>query len=672
MRHRSSDPDRSATDKLADALQSLQHHAEQQCWRGVAVVQAASDVHFSWPTHAVVVNPAEHQYRHYLGTNTSLLVLDLRSSLHGDAIAACLPTVIGGGIAVLLLPLTLTPFAKRLVAALPELLGQHLHFPLSASTGKAAEAPSAIDLSHLCLPTKPTSQVVEASQLNSEQRGVLEAIHQHLLDAVAAPVLINAARGRGKSTVLGVLAAQLQEHGYSVVVSAPSKRQLESLNRSAGQSLTYLPPDALVAEPIQTDILILDEAASLPQHMLDRLVERYPSIIMATTSEGYETCGRGFLLRFQRRLAQQFQQFLTCTLHAPVRFAPHCPTEAWLHQALLLNPTAENSFTPNTKASEPACASSVHYTHVHATELNEAQLRECFHLLMDAHYQTSPNDLKLLLDDPNHQLVIQHSTRRQSKELTAVAWLCYEGGLSDAMANAVVQGTRRPAGNLLAQSLAYYFQFAAAARARWLRITRVAVHPQLQNQGLGRHLITHILASAPADIDGIGTSFASTPAINRFWRRHQFVPVRLGARRDPTTGCHALIMLYPLRDPWRSHARHWSQAWHQEMDAMQRLYALPAELFSALQPLPEVEAGVYQAWAHQRLSAFAQGHLDISLVRPTMVTALASYFVDDELLAQVALDKPLTNAFKQRYQLSGRKEAVRRAREICFKLLRTI
>lgn len=655
----------SCSEALLERLHTLQYQAKSHGWRGLVFLQTASDTLLQWPEHALVLDTDINQYRQHLGTSNALLVLDMRASMHADAIAACLPTVHAGGLAILVMPKTLPLFAQRLASLLPNTFAQHI--VLAPASSNATHSNQAlVDLRRLALTPLPRALITQPNQLNPEQLELLNLLRTHIETKRKAPALINAPRGRGKSTVLGILAAQLIQQGYSVAISAPSRRQAETLQTSAGQALRFVAPDALLANSEPADVIILDEAASLPIHMLNALLARYPTLIMATTSEGYETCGRGFLLRFQQRLQREFSNYLQASLQQAVRFAPNCPVEAWLHHALLLNPHTSQV------VSEPAQPTprlkQLSYLETHASKLDENWLQQCFFLLMDAHYQTSANDLKLLLDDAKHRLIVQHD----GSQVIGVTWLCREGGLSHQLAVEVVAGTRRPTGNLLAQGLAYYFQHVAAAQAQWLRVVRIAVAPNLQNRGLGRQLLKHLIANAPPDITAIGTSFASTPSINRFWRRANFLPVRLGARKDAATGCHALVMLYPIEQAWQHELTRWTKFWHAEVSSFQLLYQLPSKLFTALEPLPEVTESDYRRWAKQRIRAFTQHQLEFALVRTTLITLFAEHLATHDLLKHMALNLPLTEQIKDTYQVTGRKDSIERIREVCFRLLTTI
>ncbi|MDK6572286.1 GNAT family N-acetyltransferase, partial [Escherichia coli] len=89
------------------------------------------------------------------------------------------------------------------------------------------------------------------------------------------------------------------------------------------------------------------------------------------------------------------------------------------------------------------------------------------------------------------------------------------------LSRAVWAGFRRPRGNLVAQSLAAHGGSPLAATLRGLRVSRIAVHPTRQREGLGRKMIADIAADA-AGYDYLSVSFGYTAELWRFWQRCGF------------------------------------------------------------------------------------------------------------------------------------------------------
>ncbi|MCK5917766.1 MAG: tRNA(Met) cytidine acetyltransferase, partial [Cocleimonas sp.] len=175
---------------------------------------------------------------------------------------------------------------------------------------------------------------------------------------------------------------------------------------------------------------------------------------------------------------------------------------------------------------------------------NETLLREIFGLLLSAHYQTRPSDLVRLLDDNNYQIFTIHYHRH----LVATALIAQEGGFSEALAEEIYNGNRRPQGHLIPQVLATHAGIKEAPCYYGDRIMRIAVHPELQGHGLGSHLLHFLInySKQQNKADYIATSFGATPELIAFWRNANFKSVQIGMKRDASSGTHSIIMLHPF------------------------------------------------------------------------------------------------------------------------------
>ncbi|MBU5924922.1 tRNA(Met) cytidine acetyltransferase TmcA [Enterobacter sichuanensis] len=348
-----------------------------------------------------------------------------------------------------------------------------------------------------------------------EQAAILEVL-QEMSRGIAA---VTAARGRGKSALAGML---LHRIAGSAVVTAPTKGATESIARFAGERFHFMAPDALLASSHQADWLIVDEAAAIPGPLLEKLVSRFPRVLLTTTVQGYEGTGRGFLLKFCGRFAG-LQRY---SLSTPVRWAAGCPLERIVASALLFDdtlldrrPEGEVRITSLTPA---------------AWERRPALVASVYELLCAAHYRTSPLDLRRMMDAPGQQFAVAEA----NPVIAGALWLVEEGGLSPALSRAVWAGFRRPRGNLVAQSLAAHGGSPLAATLRGRRVTRIAVHPHRQREGIGQALIR----SASGE-DYLSVSFGYTEELWRFWQQCGFVLVRMGSHREASSGCYTAMAL---------------------------------------------------------------------------------------------------------------------------------
>jgi len=268
-----------------------------------------------------------------------------------------------------------------------------------------------------------------------------------------------------------------------------------------------------------------------------RLLRLYGRIAFATTVHGYEGTGRGFEIRFRRHLERIAPGWREVRLEYPIRYAPDDPLEAFAARGLLLD--AEPA--PFSEVAE-AWPDTCRFERLDRGTLarDDLVLSQVFGLLVLAHYQTRPMDLRHLLDGPNMEVfVLGHEGR-----IVATALVAMEGGLDTNLAQEIFAGRRRPRGHLLPQTLCAHAGLFEATRLRFARIVRIAVHPAAQGRGLGRSLINGILRDDwTADADLVGASFGATLDLLDFWRHCNFTPVHIGTARNAATGAHAAVVL---------------------------------------------------------------------------------------------------------------------------------
>lgn len=351
--------------------------------------------------------------------------------------------------------------------------------------------------------------------------------------------VVTAGRGRGKSALAGMLIRKL---GGDAIVTAPARGATEVMAAFADDAFRFMAPDALLASDVQAAWLIVDEAAAIPAPVLHQLVARFPRTLLTTTVQGYEGTGRGFLLKF----CASFTHLRQFSLTAPIRWASGCPLEALIGEALLFDDETFARALPGAAALETVSQ----HSWQHQAGLAEAM----YQLLSGAHYRTSPLDLRRMMDAPGQHFICA----RVENGAAGALWLVEEGGLAPALSQAVWAGFRRPRGNLVAQSLAAHGGSPLAATLSGQRITRIAVHPSRQREGLGQALVARAVAQG-ASLDYLSVSFGYTPELWRFWQRCGFTLVRLGTHREASSGCYTAMALYPLTPAGRELVQQESQ-----------------------------------------------------------------------------------------------------------------
>ena len=514
---------------------------------------------------------------------------------------------------------------------------------------------SKVAVSEVAASKVAASKVSVCFDPSSEQLSVIDAVKK-LSEQSTGMVLLNADRGRGKSVALGLAVKDLLTHSQlRIGIVASLRSQVNNLfaaigNEANSANLSFMAVDQLITDaaifqegPNATaeagnqqqnshseksiyDVLIVDEAAAIPLPILYQLVDIAPRIIFSSTLHGYEGSGRGFSLRFKDYLLAQNKPLQMLSLIEPIRWASGDPLETFFNQLLILN--ADSRINDMAKV-EP---SSIHIRIVSHVELlaNEALLRSVFSLLVDAHYQTRPSDLRQLLDVPYLRLWIAECSI--TKKVIGVLLAYEEGGFTndyDELLEQIANGKRRPQGNLLSQSLASQTANTHWCQVKSLRVTRIAVAESYRRQGIASKLLTSLDIFAQAEAcDYWGSSFGFESRLLAFWQRHEALPVHVGLHRDKASGLRNLMVVKPLTKTFST----LSDALHQQLIIdlpfwhAQYLADISSDTLMLLSNGDSSAAlgGLASGYDQGRIKRFVDGELTYDKVYPSLYRMLMS------------------------------------------------
>jgi tRNA(Met) cytidine acetyltransferase len=440
---------------------------------------------------------------------------------------------------------------------------------------------------------------------------VLEALRGADAGGESPAIVVEADRGRGKSSAAGLAAGALAREGKDVLVTAPARRSAADLFARARERLTqaealeadedgtlladsggrvrFVRPPEAVGLPDDPDAVIVDEAAALPVSLLEGFLAG-PPVAFCTTVHGYEGAGRSFDVRFRESLAASERPVTDVRLDDPIRYAAGDPVESWAFRALLLD-----ARPPVEQLVADATPESVEYEELTTEELlaDEQLLRETFGLLVLAHYRTEPDDLARLLDAPNLTCrALLHEGR-----VVSVALLAREGGLDAETRERVYRG-ERIRGNMLPDVFTSQLRDEAGGEPVGYRVMRIATHHAVRSCGLGSRLLGAVAAELreadgrAADlrserVDYLGVGYGATPELLEFWRENGYRTVHLSVTRNDTSGEHSALMLNPLTAAGEGLAARHSR-WFRER--------APGVLASALEELaPDIVRGALRA-----------------------------------------------------------------------------
>lgn len=546
-----------------------------------------------------------NRIQHELGRESRHVVFDLYDGFNVDALAAISGTLKQGGCLFILCPPLskwssfADPFEKQLYVA-PWTRADVRKLFLTRCARLFQEATTVTRIRQdepFCFPVpdqlKHTSGIqsglaeTEFSPFDTRrddfgcasasQRAAVAAILSSAQGHRNRPLVLLADRGRGKSAALGIAARELLAKNKRIVVTAPRPQAVETVLRFASnqapsdQSLSsqirFVAPDALLEQlqrqkgkQTDIDLLMVDEAAAIAPALLKAVLQLHSRVVMATTVNGYEGTGAGFRIRFTHYLDQQFPGWKSLLLDEPVRWRQGDWLETLL-QGVLMPMTAYSEPSgkvqePDTNATEESLAKTKAkcitgfegvslYEPDFSLKEEEGTLRQVFELLALAHYRTRPSDLRMLMDSANLRCLV--TKLPDSNSILAVALIAEEGRIPDTLARAILEGKRRPKGQVLPQSVAVHLGLEDTLVWRSWRVVRIAVEPQLQFQGAGSHCLSLLKEQAQAEgVMLFGSLFSATAPLLAFWQRNGFSLLRMGYTRESTSGGYSALVAIPL------------------------------------------------------------------------------------------------------------------------------
>lgn len=518
------------------------------------------------------------QLKLLLGQETDFAIFSAEEGIEADALGIVSGMIRAGGLCIICLP------EQTTFEDLPNPLLKHfLNFPLSPKDSlKGFNRYLWQQLQHTALWCTPQTPLPDLSTLKPaeevstwqgdktpDQVTALDAIHHVAYGHRKRPLVLTADRGRGKSTALGLACVELIRSGKKRITLTAARltqvqmafkaieEQIDALTYNGFECIEKRPglvvfqrndqpyriefkaPDDLIAAPYTCDILMVDESAHLPLPMIKQLLKHYSRTILATTQQGYEGSGRGFQLKLSHYLNQHYPGWKPLQLTTPIRWHAEDPLEKSINQLLLLEDELLEVKPRQHPSIEECQIERCSVLELLNSSDGKIRLKQIFQLLTQAHYQTRPNDLMQILEVPNQQLWVAQVPGQVIGVLLAVE----EGQLPKDL-----NESRRAQGHLFPQLMAKNTADRSWLTLKTLRIQRIAVQLNVQQQGIGSQLLNTFLQANQADFDCITTSYGATPELIQFWRKHRFVPLHLGLKRDKASGMHSLAMCHPLSE----------------------------------------------------------------------------------------------------------------------------
>ena len=493
-----------------------------------------------------------------------------------------------------------------------------------------------------------------------EQKWIVDKTTEILASQQKSLIVITAARGRGKSTCLGLIARQLElQVGFKSIVTASSRKSAQ-IALQQNSELEFFAPDQLLNKSIESDVLLIDEAARVPYSILNQLTQKFGRVVMATTTDGYEGTGQGFLLRFVKRW--QKSKLTRLDIKHPVRWGDKDLLENWFNRVFMLNFTVDSEKTENNQE-----------TVFHSLSIDQLQksemLEPTYRLMMSAHYRSRPSDLRQIMENPDlHFLIaVQNST------VVGVLILNREGELDAKLSEEIYFGRRRPKGHLLAQMVTVQASVPEFSCFRGLRIIRIAVNQSYRRQGIGSELIRRAQVYAKEKrYDYIGACFAVDPGMSDFWKFCSFSLLHLGFGEGKSSGSHTALVGRPLNEELEACFESLSVNLENKLPFwfIQFLHRLDVESVVSILSLSRYRT-TFSTLDENEIRAFTTGHkpLETSLVslQRLAIQAISNAKIaeqDNALVIRKIIQNWQWDKIVKELGFSGRKQIENRLREI--------
>ncbi|KAK1444783.1 N-acetyltransferase 10 [Babesia gibsoni] len=514
--------------------------------------------------------------------------------------------------------LNVLPIAKMTLSDLPKAKGNSkklskLQLSLSENEEDVHELKLLTKLSTMCIKHGQLKALIKLFNVVSKGAEVIQRLNI---------TTIISARGRGKSATIGLFLSGALNMGFrNILIVAPAMENVQTLYTFLEKGLQFLgsPEDAEVvvsrkdgfidcislkvkgnicvkyiesnsidirtgANNYLYDILIIEEAASIPLPIVESLCKK-GIVIISSTVGGYEGTGRSLSLKLIDRFRNTNPEALTeITLKEPIRYSKNDSIENWMNGLLCLGLPADASKdrdvlpAPNKSQLYMVNRDVLFSYHPKA----ESFLNSVVAVLSSSHYRNSPDDLLLLSDAPAHKLLVLMSKDSEKSEsgseadfeskVLCVLHVSLEGRISKLIAKeAVSQGATKKSGDMIPWTLTQNFCTEDFCQLLGVRVIRVAVPQALQGMGYGSECMSQFIANVdsvvnqnvakdsllvPIDpsvaskkggekVDYIGTCFGLNSRLMNFWIRLAFKPVYCRQVPNEATGEYSIILLHP-------------------------------------------------------------------------------------------------------------------------------
>ena len=412
--------------------------------------------------------------------------------------------------------------------------------------------------------------------LSNEQQLIFDFLYQSILNKNNFHTLITGVRGSGKTTLMLKLINFLKIQNFKINFSVLNSGEGSLFKKYQFENIPSLTYQNFINFILSTDVLIIEEAASIPLPILSQILSVYKKVIMISTLDGYEGTNQGIIHKLStdfpleifslsynfRRNYDNFQKFLEniSFIANNINFSTYSSL-----QSSSINIISNN------------ISQNINSLTIHLSSFIEKPNNESISLLIkinkfisNNHYQSSNQDIFRLLNDPNTfvSLLLKNLNYEdyslKNSEIISLVIFSLEAIPNKILKESIFNGSSRPKNNLLPQTLLCHSNIDFPDNSIFLRIQRIATEKSYKKQGYAskllsnfndKNLINFFIQNSTFSKDFscdcsfsnhlifIGASFALSDVVYKFWIKNNFIPVSLGLKKDNASGERSLVVL---------------------------------------------------------------------------------------------------------------------------------
>ncbi|MDW8085196.1 MAG: tRNA(Met) cytidine acetyltransferase TmcA [Ignisphaera sp.] len=536
--------------------------------------------------------------------------------------------------------------------------------------------------------------------------------------AIRTSVVLIADRGRGKSCAIGIGLVGLihslmnVKNKVRIGVTAPTLNNVQSLMDLATKALEALAInynvirkgglileikgdkfsieywEPAVLNRINVDIAVVDEAAGIPVPLLHSIWQNFRRTIFATTIHGYEGAGRGFSIRFMKRMKEDRETNLyVYEMEEPIRYGKHDPVERWQFRVLLLDAEPDGIMDEDLDYIEKQEFSYIEFNpHTLFTIENEKVLRSLFGIYILAHYRNEPDDLAIMADAPHHSI---RALALPNNKIIAAAQLAEEGPIPTDYMNSLIRGGKIP-GNIIPDRLLKHGRIVEVGYGKGWRIVRIAVHPSVQGRGIGTYFLKKLVEEAESKgYDWIGSGFGATEELVHFWIKNGFIPLHISPDRNPVSAEYTILVIKPLSNLWEDIVRVLNREFRVKLiESLHDTYRdLEAEVAQMLLSLYKIQDAVEKCTTPsltpiqlERIASYVEGYMTYESCSDVISMLIKHYWRNVESCRILDRDEEIITILKSlqghpwdivsRFSRTKKQELLDYMKKIVWKLLR--